>query len=38
MSDDAIFLVGLFVLLILCMGDPDLLDALISNLMSGEAR
>ena len=33
MSDDAILLIGIFILVILSMGEPDLMDALIHFLM-----
>lgn len=33
MDSDAVLIIGLVVFIILCAGDPDLLDALIHNLM-----
>jgi len=32
MSSDTVFTIGVFFLIILCTGDPDLLDALVHNL------
>ena len=33
MSEDAAFIIGIVILVIFCAGDPDLLDAIIFNLM-----
>ncbi len=33
MSEDAAWVLGIIILIIFCAGDPDLLDAIIFNLM-----
>ena len=33
MSEDVVFIIGIFLSIILCSGDPDLLDVLINTIM-----
>ena len=34
MNEDVVFWAGIFILVVLAMGDPDLLDAIIFSLMN----
>ena len=34
MNEDVVFWAGIFILVVLTMGDPDLMDAIIFNLMN----